>query len=191
MFFVYCFIKFFFCKWKLLFRLGESQLFKDEPYSCQLIPIFSIFQRFFKVEGAFPYSGNVFFNIFHPASARRFSAYWKQYFLVSAIALLLETIIGIRRKQFWEKELIVASGQLIFWLVEIIFFSIFWRLLSVIVYLPSSGSVFFNVILHFEQWKRIFWLVETVFFCLEVFPSSGNRHLNWWKPVFKERLYFN
>ena len=112
----------FYCKWKLLLKLGESQFFKDKPYSCQWTPIFSIFQRFFKVEAAFPYSGNVFFNIFHPASANGFSAKWKHYFLVSAISLLVETMIGIRRKQFWEKELILASGQLIFWLVEIIFF---------------------------------------------------------------------
>ena len=53
----------FFCKWKLLLKLGGSQFFKDEPYSCQWTPIFSIFQRFFKVEAAFPYSGNLFFNI--------------------------------------------------------------------------------------------------------------------------------
>ena len=31
-----------------------------------------------------------------------------------------------------KKELIIASGKLIFWLVEIIFFSIFQRLLPVI-----------------------------------------------------------
>ena len=45
------------------------------------------------------------------------------------------------------------------------------------------------------QWKCIFQrnpsfrLVEAVLFCLEVFPSSENRHLNYWKPLFKERLY--
>ena len=98
-------------------KMGESQFFKDEPYPCQWTPNFSLFQRFFKVEAAFSYSGNVFFNIFHPASANRFSGLWKQYFLVSAIALLEKTIIGIRRKQFSEKELVIASGQLIFWLV--------------------------------------------------------------------------
>ena len=78
----------------------------------------------------------------------------------------------------WEKELILASGELIFWLVKIIFFSIFQRLLPMIVYFLSSGSVFFNKILHSDSWKRIFWLVETVFICSEVFSSSGNRHLN-------------
>ena len=35
---------------------------------------------------------------------------------------LVETVIGIRRKQFPKKELIPASGQLILRLVETIFF---------------------------------------------------------------------
>ena len=58
--------------------------------------------------------------------------------------------------------------------METIFFSIFQRFLPVIVFLSSSGKVFFNNILHSGWWKRIFWLVETVFLCSEVFPSSGN-----------------
>ena len=33
-----------------------------------------------------------------------------------------------KEKQFWEKEIILASKQMIFWLVEIIFFYIFQRL---------------------------------------------------------------
>ena len=40
----------------------------------------------------------------------------------------MEAIIGIRVKQFSRKELILASGQLIFWLGETIVFSIFQRL---------------------------------------------------------------
>ena len=43
-------------------------------------------------------------------------------------------------KQFSKKELIIASGQLIFWLVETNFFSIFQKLLPVIVFIPSSGD---------------------------------------------------
>ena len=50
--------------------------------------------------------------------------------LIRAIFLLVEAIIGIRGgKQFSKKELIIASGQLIFLLVETMFFSIFQRLL--------------------------------------------------------------
>ena len=70
----------FFCKWKLLLKLRRSQFFKDEPYSCQQTPIFSIIQRFFKVEAALPYSGNLFFNILHTAGTNGYSAQWKQYF---------------------------------------------------------------------------------------------------------------
>ena len=46
-------------------------------------------------------------------------------FLVRAILLLVETIIGIRSKQFSKKELILPKRQLttwIFWLLETIFF---------------------------------------------------------------------
>ena len=67
----------------------------------------------------------------------------------------------------------------------------------------ANGNRFF---LHFSetlardssfsiQWKCIFQrnpsfrLVEAVLFCLEVFLSSKNRHLNYWKQLFKERLY--
>ena len=57
----------------------------------------------------------------------------KSIFLVRAILLLVATIIGNRSKQS-KKELIVACGQLIFWLVKTIFFSIFKRLLPVIVF---------------------------------------------------------
>ena len=45
----------------------------------------------------------------------------------------MEAIIGIRVKQFSRKELILASGQLIFWLGETIVFSIFQRLPPVMV----------------------------------------------------------
>ena len=60
--------------WKLLLKLGKS-IFKDKPYSCQWTPIFfNFFQRFFKVEAAFSYSGNVCLNILHPTSANGLSA---------------------------------------------------------------------------------------------------------------------
>ena len=84
---------------------------------------FDFFQTFFEVEAGFPNSGNVLFNILHLASANGFSVYCNQNFLVTAILLLVETIIGIRRKQFSNKELIPASEQLIFRLVETIFFN--------------------------------------------------------------------
>ena len=57
--------------------------------------------------------------------------------------LLVETITVIRRKQFSKKELILASGQMIFWLVETIFFSIFQRLLPMIFSVTEiSGNQF-------------------------------------------------
>ena len=112
-----------------LLKLGESPFLKTNHIPTSGHQFFQLFQRFFKVEAAFPYSGNAFFNGLHPASPNGFSAQRKQYFLVSAISLLVETIIGIRGKQFWEKEFIIARGKLTLWQVEIIFFSIFQRLL--------------------------------------------------------------
>ena len=46
-------------------------------------------------------------------------------FFVGAIFLLVETIIGIRGKQFSMKELNITSGELIFWLVQNRFVYIF------------------------------------------------------------------
>ena len=54
----------------------------------------------------------------------QYSVMWKLCFDQSFFGLE-ETTTGIRGKQFPKKELILASGQLILWLVETIFFSIF------------------------------------------------------------------
>ena len=113
----------FFSWWKLLLILGPSQFLKTTHIHASGHHVFRFFQRFFEVEAAFPNSGNVLFNILYPASANGFSVYCNQNFLVRAILLLVETIIGIRRKQFSNKELISASEQLIFRLVETIFFN--------------------------------------------------------------------
>ena len=48
----------------------------------------------------------------------------------------------------------------------------------------------------FVYWKCTFQrnpsfrLVEAVLFGLQVFPSSGNHHLNYWKPLFKGNYMF-
>ena len=60
---------------------------------------------------------------------------------------LVETIFGIRGKQFSKKELILASGQLIFRPVEIICFLHFSE--TPVIFFPSSGKVFFKEILIF------------------------------------------
>ena len=73
-------------------------------------------------------------------------------FLVRAIFQLVEAIIGIREKQFSKKELITASGQLILWLGKTTF-SIFQRLLSVI--------VFFRLVETMSQENPSFRQVET------------------------------
>ena len=61
---------------------------------------FNFFGVFLKWKQLFRIVETYFFNILHPALANGLSAKWKQYFLVSAISLLVETIVGIRRKQF-------------------------------------------------------------------------------------------
>ena len=69
-FYLFCIPSFFFCKWKPLLKLGGSPFLK-----MNYIPASGnqFFQRIFKVEVAFPYSGNAFFNILHPDSANGFS----------------------------------------------------------------------------------------------------------------------
>ena len=111
-------------------KLGKIQFFKTNPATGSLFLLgetdflasgnhyFRFFKRLFKVEAVFVYSGNVFFNILHPVCANGFSALRKQYlFLVRAIFQLVEPIIRVTRKQCSKKELALASGKLIFWLV--------------------------------------------------------------------------
>ena len=121
---------------------------------------FNFFRGFLKWKPLFIIAKTYFSISIHPASANGLSAYWKQYFLVSAISVLAKTITGIRRKQFWEKDLIIAS-ELIFWLVEI-FFSPFFR--------DSC------------QWF-IFLLVEAPSSIKSVIPISGNGFSGQWKPL--------
>ena len=102
---------------------------------------FQFFQRSSKKKGIFPYSGNVFFNILHPLVQTDFLLSGKSIFLVRAILLLVENITGIRSKRS-KKDLILASGQLIFWLMETIFFSVFQRLLPVMTFFRLMKTSF-------------------------------------------------
>ena len=89
---------------------------------------FDIFRDFkiFKVEATFPYSGNAYFNKFFIGLVETdFLSSGNSAFLIRAIFLLVEAIIGIGRKQFSKKQLIIASGQLIFWVAETIFSRLF------------------------------------------------------------------
>ena len=138
---------------------------------------FVLFKTFFKMEVAFLYCKNVFSISFIRLVQTDFLPSGNSIFLVRAIFLLVETIIGIRRKQFSKKEIILVSGQLIFWLVETTF--------STKSLIPTSGNGFsgqwkpFSFVQRFlfqvetvtlsesqfsDQWKPIFWLVETIFF---------------------------
>ena len=172
--------------------LGESQFFKDQLYSCQWKPIFSIFQRFFKVEAGFPYSGKGIFQYSSPCQCKRI-------FCLEETVCFGQCYFTASRNHYWKKEKTVLRERAhsYQWTTDFLagrnnFFSIFQSfLLHFRAYFPSSGSIFFNEILHSNQWKWIFWLVETIFFCSEVFPQKRNHHLNQWTPIFKEKLYFN
>ena len=91
------------------------------------------------MEATFRYSGNAFFN-------KYFIRLVETNFLSSGNSpffLLVEAIIGIRGGgggAVSKKELIIARGQRIFWLVETNFFSNFQRLLPVKVFFPSSEN---------------------------------------------------
>ena len=53
----YCFIRSFFLLVETTTETWGKSLVKDEIYSCQWTPVFSIFS-----EASFPYNGNAFFN---------------------------------------------------------------------------------------------------------------------------------
>ena len=96
-------------------------------------------------------------------------------FLVGAILLLVETIVGIRRKQFSNKKLILDCGQLIFWPVKTIFspffkyscqLQAFFRLaetsFSMNSFILTSGIGFPGQWKLFPFLQRFFFLVKTV-----------------------------
>ena len=103
------------------------------------------------MEATFPYSGNAFFSKSFILLVKTDFLSGGNSFFIGAIFVLVEAIIGIRGKQFSKKELIIASRQLIFWLVETIFSSIFQRLLP----------VFFRLMETMFQENPSFQLVET------------------------------
>ena len=104
------------------------------------------------------------------------SAFW------SVIFLLVGTIIGIWGKQFSNKEHNSASGQLIFWLMEIIFFHFLrhqWTVASGSTF-PLNGTQFYELIF---KWTTDFLASGNHFYCpffwrflpvIVFFPPSGN-----------------
>ena len=143
----------FFCKQTPLLKLGEVHFERRTTFllvETNFIRYFLKWKQLFRI-------AETYFSI-------SFTQLLQMDFLPSgnsAISLLVETIIGIRRKQFLEKELILAGGKLIFWIVQNIFFlSIFRRQLQD--FFPSSGNVFFKEILISAQLKRILELKKAV-----------------------------
>ena len=161
-------------------KLVESLFLRTNHAPASGHLFFRFFQKFSK-EKQFFRIANIYFSIsFIRLVQTDFLLSGKSIFLVRAILLLVETIIGIRCKQS-KKELILASGQVSFWLVKTIFSLYFSENLAS--FFPSSENVFFNEILQWERKKETSWLVqthflrvETHFFCSEVFPSSGNTY---------------
>ena len=69
----YCFSLTFFCKEKLLLKLGEGKFLKTKYIPASEHPLFDIFRDFFKVQATFPYSGNALST--NPSSGQ-----WKRIF---------------------------------------------------------------------------------------------------------------
>ena len=80
----------------------------------------------------------------------------------------MEAIIGIRRKQFSNKELIIANGQLIFWLEETIFFLYFSET-------PASDS-FFLLSSGNDVSRKSFILASGILFQLNKNSDSTSRN---------------
>ena len=159
-------------------KLGESLFLRTDDASANRHLFCRFFQRFSKEKQ--------FFSIVETHFSISFMRLMQTDFLLSRKCIFLVRLFCCQQKPLLElgvnslkKELILASGQLIFQLVKTILFLHFSETAVSDSFFPSSGNVFFNEILHSSQWKRIFRLVETHFVCSEVFPSSGNRHCNY------------
>ena len=99
-----------------------------------------------EVEAAFPSRGNATFNKSCIRLVETEFLSSANCFLIKAIFLLEETIIGIKGKLFSNKNLILASGQLISPLLETIFSLHFSETPDS--FILSIGKVFFNKILY-------------------------------------------
>ena len=157
-------------------KLGGIEFFKDEPNSCQWTTIFQFFRYFLKWKQLFGIV-ETYFSIF-------FSWPVQTDFLPSGNSIFEECYFTASRNHYWNKEKTVLRerAHCCYWTTDFL----------------ANGNHFF---LYFSetlfqrkylfQRNLSFGLVETVLFCLEVFSSSENRHLNYWKLIFKERLCFN
>ena len=112
-------------------KLKESLFLRTSHTPASGHRFFQFFQRFSRSSKFFSIVETYFSIYFIRLVQIDFLLSGKSMFLVRAILLLVETIIGISSKQS-NKDLILASGQVIFWLVEVIFFSIFQRFLIVV-----------------------------------------------------------
>ena len=112
-------------------KLKESLFLRTSHTPASGHRFFQFFQRFSRSSKFFSIVETYFSIYFIRLVQTDFLLSGKSMFLVRAILLLVETIIGISSKQS-NKDLILASGQVIFWLVEVIFFSIFQRFLIVV-----------------------------------------------------------
>ena len=143
---------------------------------------FQILRVFFKQKQLFPIV-ETYFSIF-------FTWLVQTDFLPNGNSIFGESYFTASRNHYWNKEETVlrVRAHCCYWTTDFL----------------GNGNHFF---LHFSetlardslfsvQWKCIFQrnpsfrLVEAVLFCFQAFPTSENRHLNYWKPFFKERLCF-
>ena len=138
----------FLCQWKLLLKLGRSQFLKTNHIPASGHQCFEFFRDFLKLEQLFRKVETYISTIFHPASGNELEetiirilekyfskkelnsasgqliiCQWKLFSSIisgSSQLLLVEAFFSLTEAQF--EELILASEQLIFWLVETIFF---------------------------------------------------------------------
>ena len=127
-------------------KLGVSQFLKANQIPASRCQFVRFLLRFLKVEAAFPFRGNVFLYKSYIRVVETDFLSKENCFLIRAIFLLVETITGIRRKQFSKRKLILGSRQLISRLMETFFFSIFQGLL--LFFFSSIEKVLCNEILH-------------------------------------------
>ena len=108
--------------------------------------------RLFNVKAIFPYSGNTFFNRSHIWLVEADFLSGGNCFLIAAIFLLVEAIIGIREESVfkgkayycqWATDFLASGNHFLLYIFQR-FFSVQWKRYSRKSFVPASGNGFYS-----------------------------------------------
>ena len=112
-------------------------------------------------------------------------------FLPSGNSIFRECYFTASRNHYWnkEKKVLRERDHCCYWTTDFLangnhFFSPFFRN-------SCQGQFIFRLVEVSFSTKSFITTSENGFILFRGFPSSENHYLNYWKPLFKERLCFN